>query len=73
MKIKGITAKQAIVSPICRSNWGNSEAAKIAANHLLKEYDELVNLPANEKATFHFVLSVERKNESKSSDLYRQL
>ncbi len=61
MKINGITAKQAIVSPACRVTWGNDEAARIAANHLLKEYGNLVDLPANEKATFHFVLSVERK------------
>ena len=61
VKIKGITAKQARVSPTCRATWGNNKAAQIAVGHLLSEYADLVHLPANKDATFHFVLSVERE------------
>ena len=60
MKIKGIKAKHAIVTPTCRSNWGNRDAAEVAVKHLLEEYFQLVNLPSNEGATFHLALSVER-------------
>jgi hypothetical protein len=60
MKIEGIKAKHAIVSPVCRTNHGKDVAAQIAVDHLLDEYDALVDLPFNEGATFHFVLSVER-------------
>ncbi len=63
MRIKGITAKQAIVSPTCRANHGKAVAAEIAVNYLLSEYGELVDLPTNKGTTFHFYLSVERKKQ----------
>lgn len=59
-KTRGIKAKHAIVSPICRTNKTVEGAGREAAETLMAEYLELAGLEANADADFHFVLTVER-------------
>jgi hypothetical protein len=60
MRVPGIKAKHAIVTPVCRANRGPTSAAVEAMALLIDAYTELRELPVNKDADFHFVLFVER-------------
>ncbi len=59
IRLPGIKAQHAIVTPTCRANKG-SGAMEEAINLLRMEYLGLVSHPANTEANFHFILMVDR-------------
>ena len=62
MNAPGITAKHFVVSELCRQNRGIEGALEEVLGQLRIEYLSL-QLPVNQSAKFHFVLTVERSQE----------
>jgi len=59
MTIPGITAKHAIITPVCRANRTVDGAWEEAVRRLREEY-EACQTEGNARANFHLVLTVER-------------
>jgi hypothetical protein len=59
MTVPGITAKHAVITPVCRANRGIAEAFDEAVRRLRDEY-LACQTPGNDRAAFHLVLTVER-------------
>jgi hypothetical protein len=62
-KIPGLAAKHAIVTPTCRKNRTALGALAEAIERLQLEYIACVDVPENENAVYHFVLTIERQAE----------
>lgn len=59
--VPGISASHQMVTLQCRFNRGPEGAFSEAVNRLFAEYKRILPSPANEDATYHLVLTVERK------------
>jgi hypothetical protein len=55
----GIKAQEAVISPACRANRGVEGAIDEALRRIKEEYMKL-QIPVNENAKFHVVLTVDR-------------
>ncbi len=58
--ILGITAKHAIITPVCRANRTPEGAFEEAVRRLKEEYDICRAIEGNEDVNYHLVLTVER-------------
>jgi len=59
-QIPGITAKHAIITPVCRKNRTDYGAFFEAIERLRTEYLECCKVAENESVNYHLVLSVEQ-------------
>ncbi len=57
--IKGLKAQHKIIKPTCREK-GKRVAYLEAEEDIRKSYDSMVNIPDNQDANFHIVITVER-------------
>ena len=58
-----IQAKHALITPACRRIHGHTTAFQKAANEIAGEYFQLVQYEANQEASFHLILEIERRHE----------
>jgi hypothetical protein len=59
MQVPGVTAKHAIITPVCRTGRGVEGAFDEAVRRLREEY-LACQTAGNAEASFHLVLTVER-------------